>query len=104
MKLLRLPGKSKTGSRFETLQGSALDTLHLQQSSTVGRRQFFIENVRRFTGRHKQVTIQPLEIAFNFFLRYDGFNAIDCRGVTLGGKPGAFFAVEMFEFKVAIVE
>ena len=37
-------------------------------------------------------------------LRDDGFDALDCSGMTLGGKPRAFLSVQAFELKVAIIE
>src|SRR5437868_15388674 len=101
---LRLPRKMQAGTRIKVLQGSALDALHFRQSGAMCRCQFLIEHIRRFTGRHEQVTIQPFKVTVDFLLSDDRLDAVYGRGMTLSSKLCAFPAVHAFDLKVAIIE
>src|SRR5450759_2356197 len=101
---LRLPRKPQAGARIKALQGSALNALHSHQSSAVRRCQLFVDHIGRFTGRHKEVTIQPLKVTLDFFPGDDRLDTVNGRGMTLGGKPRPFLSMHTFHLEVAIVE
>jgi hypothetical protein len=55
-------------------------------------------------GRAKKVAVQSREIAGDALARHDALDAIDRRGVALGGEPRAALAMEPLEIHEAIVQ
>jgi len=45
-----------------------------------------VENLWSFTGRERQIAVQPLEIADNLLLANDCSDSVNFLGVALGGK------------------
>ena len=56
-----------------------------------------------FAGREEKVTIEPFEIAIDALVTNVGLDAIDRGRMTLGGQAGAVFAMQPFNFNVAVV-
>src|SRR6185503_15526832 len=48
--------------------------------------------------------VKPLKITIDIFSRYDLVDLFDRCGVTIGRQARAFLAVQLFDFKIAIVE
>src|SRR5207244_2713900 len=58
----------------------------------------------RAAGWQKEIAVDPLKLAVNFFAGNDRLHPIDRGGMTLGVKPSKFFAQHFLDLKITIVE
>src|SRR5260370_37220667 len=100
---LRLVRKPQTRAGIEWPYRRPLQFTYFGYPCTLRRFEFLVEHVRRFTGRHKQITGQPFEIALDLLVGHDGRNPLDSGAMAFSGQPCAFFSVYTFQVEVAIV-
>src|ERR1043166_7763717 len=63
-----------------------------------------VEWIDRVFRSAEKKAVNPLEIAVDLFNRYDLVDLVDRGGVTVRRQTRAFLTVQLFDFKISIVE
>ena len=63
-----------------------------------------LEGLAPIAFGEEQVAVEAREVAVDALLAHDGLDAVDRRGVAVGGEPRALAAVQLLDLEVAVVE
>jgi hypothetical protein len=101
---LPLFGKCRQGSGIERANGARSSMCHRAQARAVRRFELALERRALVAFGEEQVAVDAREVAVDALLPHDGLDAVDRRGMAVGGEARAFAAVQLLDLEVAVIE